>query len=100
MKGIFQQIQEDGDIYNGKPISEKELIQFFEDEEKRRIAFRKKIDKMESEHTKHFVDRAKELKEEIPLWLMFMTCPRMNMMNGGVFYTSREFIDKHSKWLK
>ena len=99
MKGLIQQIEEVGKTYKPEEITRQDFIDFFEESTKQRREFLNKIDKMEKEHTKHFVKRAAELGEEAPLWLMLVTSPRMNMLNGGTFYTSREFIEKNRKWL-
>lgn len=96
-KGIMEQIR---DMPEPEPITRKGLEKLFNTLQKQDEERRNMITKMEKAHSKHFAQRAKELGEEPPLWLMLITSPRQNMINGGHFFTSQEFLEKHSKWLK
>lgn len=98
-EGIFAQIRKQP-VCDGKPLTKKQLREMFDTMEREHRKFVERYGEMEKAHTKHFLDRAKELGEEPPLWLMMITSPSYNRMNGGHFFTSREFLEKHSKWLK
>lgn len=98
MKGIFQLIQE-SEPYVYKEPSKEEFIEMMEKLQAQHEALRKHLAKLEDEWAKHWARKQKENGEEPPLWLMLMTAPSNNMLNHGVFYTSREFLDKHKKWL-
>lgn len=99
-KGIMQQIEEAG-IITPKIPTEKEIREFFKKAEKERIEYNKKIVKLEKEWSKHWNNKRKEFpNEEPPMWLVLKTMPSMNHMTGGIWYTSREIMDKYKKWLQ
>lgn len=98
-EGIFEQIRK-MPVYKPEPLTPESLEQMFKDLQERDIAQRKRIAEMEKAHTKHFAERALELGEEPPLWLMVITAPQFNMINGGHFVTGAEFLKDNEKWLK
>ena len=98
-KGIWHQIRETKpNVY--KDLTKEELEESFNKIQENASKFRKKIQEMEKEHTKHFIKRSKELDEEIPMWLMLITSPSMNKHEGGVFMTGEQFYKVNEKWLK
>lgn len=97
-KGIFGQMQ-DAPVYKPKKLTKKDLKEFMEAAQKEHEAFVKHYAKLQDKWAKHWADKKKEHGEEPPMWLMLITSPDVNRINHGTFMTSREFMDKHKKWL-
>ena len=99
-KGLIQQIEE-SNVYELSIPTEKDFIEFFKKGEKQRIAFVKRIEKLEKEWKNHWDNKRKQYPdEEPPLWLVLKTNPNFNLGNNGLWMTGTETLEKYKKWLQ
>jgi hypothetical protein len=61
-------------------------------------AERKRYLKLQEDWSSHWTEKER-LYGKPPMDLMMITHPDSNRINGGIFFTSREFMEKHKKWL-
>jgi len=98
-KGIWEQMQ-DAQPIKVKPLTKKDLENFFIQAEEKRKQYLKRLDKLEKEWVKHWTEKRKEFPNEgPPMWLVLKTMSSMNQGTGGIWMTSKEMIDKYKKWL-
>jgi hypothetical protein len=97
MKGMIEQMMEDGVVYSGE-VRFEEVERVFRDvcrkADEGRRNYVKELDKKSGGSREYLADRSKELGKEVPMELALLFSPYLNP--SGII--SMSVVEKYSEW--